>query len=94
MALEKKRYLDDGDAHVRIVDTLDAVANAHDELAFFAHGVDKLHGMLASVVGLAELTCSCVQCTSETIALWSPNPLKNLSGTQSRLTKPGISLCE
>ena len=61
--------LQDFDAHVRIVDRLDAVPDAHDQLALLAHRVDELHGNEARVVGLGELLGRSVQRAAEPVTL-------------------------
>lgn len=61
--------LDDLDTHIGIVDRLDTMANAQNELAVLTHLVDKLHGMQVGVVGLRELSGRAIQRTSKTIAL-------------------------
>ena len=61
--------LDQRDALVRIVDGLDAVADAHDQLALLARLVDKLHGNEAGVEGLGKHGGRTVQCTTKPVAL-------------------------
>ena len=48
---------------------LDAMADAHDVFALFAHLVDELHGRPTFVQGLRELSGRTIKGTSETIAL-------------------------
>lgn len=62
--------LDDENAHVGVVDALDAMSDSHDEFAFLAHSVNEFHWVLALVVGLAKLACSRVQSTTETVSLF------------------------
>lgn len=45
--------LDDGHAHIRVLQRLDAMANAHDQLIAAAHVGNKVAGRGAAVVGCA-----------------------------------------
>lgn len=52
------------------------MADTHNQLAILLHLVDKLHGDHAAVKCLAELLCSRIQSTSETVPLIFRNKLR------------------
>ncbi len=69
--------LDERDPLVRVVDRLDAVADAHDEAALLSRLVHKLHGDEAGVEGLGEHGGRSVQRSPEPVALkGKKRPLK------------------
>lgn len=45
------------------------MTDTHDKFTLFAHTVDEFHWMLASIISLAELAGSGIECTTETVTL-------------------------
>ena len=62
-------YLNYDDTHIGIVDALNTMTYAHNELPLLPHSVHKLHRMHSGVIGLTELACCCIQRSSKTISL-------------------------
>eukprot|EP00047_Mylnosiga_fluctuans_P002395 m.224315 g.224315 ORF g.224315 m.224315 type:complete len:1021 (+) comp11078_c0_seq1:64-3126(+) len=60
--------LDDGDAHVGILERLDTMANAHDQLVLAAHVSHKVLRRLATIICNSELAGSTIKRASEPIA--------------------------
>eukprot|EP00128_Syssomonas_multiformis_P007856 Colp12_sorted_trinity150504_noHs@35 len=59
--------LDDLNTEIGVVQGLDSVTDAEDQLVLGTHAGDELLGAEARVEGSGELLCSTVECTTETV---------------------------